>query len=226
MKPARTESTARSRSVKIVIVDDHPIVRERLAEVIRAEPDLVVCGEADSRSQAVAVIEDTAPDLLIVDLTLKDSSGLELIKDVQARAPRTMVLVVSMHDEALFAERCLRAGARGYLTKQEASRKVLTAIRKVLAGEVYLSEAIAQKVLGQVAGRPTPGEVRPLATLSDRELEVLGLLGHGLSTRQIAERLHLDSKTVETYRMRIKLKLGLDDANALLQYAIQWVRSS
>ena len=226
MKPAKPESAVGSRRVKIVIVDDHPIVRERLAEVIREEPGLTVCGEADSRSQALAVLEATAPDLMVVDLTLKGSSGLELIKDIQARAPHTRVLVVSMHDEALFAERCLRAGARGYLTKQEASRNVLAAIRKVVAGEIYLSEAIAQKVLVQVAGHAAPKAPRPVETLSDRELEVLELLGHGFSTRQVADRLHVDSKTVETYRTRIKLKLGLDDANALLQYAIQWVRSS
>ena len=226
MATAKRKSASHSRPVKILIVDDHPLVRERLAEVIHEEDDLTVCGEAESRSQALEVLQATGPDLMIVDLTLKESHGLELIKDVQAVAPRTRVLVVSMHDEALFAERCLRAGACGYLTKQEASRNVLAAIRNVLAGEVYLSDSIAKKIVGQVAGRAPPGAGQPVETLSDRELEVLELIGHGLSTRQVAERLHLDNKTVETYRTRIKTKLDLDDANELLQYAIQWVRSS
>jgi DNA-binding NarL/FixJ family response regulator len=167
----------------------------------------------------------TQPDLMIVDLTLKDSHGLELIKDVQASSPRTRVLVISMHDEALFAERCLNAGARGYLTKQEATRHVLQAVRRLLAGEVYLSEALAQKVLGQLPGGPVPPQAGTPASLSDRELEVLELLGQGLNTRQIAARLHLDGKTVETYRSRIKVKLELGDASELLQYAIQWIRS-
>lgn len=226
MVMAKSDATGRSRPVKIVIVDDHPLVRERLTEVISEERDLIVCGEAESRQQALEVMKAKFPDLMIVDLSLKDSHGLELIKDVQVSGSKTAVLVVSMHDEALFAERCLRAGARGYITKQEATRNVLVAIRKVLAGEIYLGEAVAQKLLGRVAGRPVFSPSGAVEKLSDRELEVLELIGKGCRTRQIADRLRLDSKTVETYQARIKEKLRLDDANELRQYAIEWVHSA
>jgi DNA-binding NarL/FixJ family response regulator len=214
-------STAKTR---IVIVDDHPLVRERLAELINRESDLEVCGEAEDRNQGLELISRTRPELAIVDLTLKSSLGIELIKDLQARMPEVKVLVVSMQDEAIHAERCVRAGARGYITKQMASRHIMQAIRRVLAGEIYLSEEATSLWLNRSLGRAAGNAADPLAAqLADRELQVFELVGKGHSTRQIAELLALDVKTIETYRARIKDKLGLKDAPELLQRAIAWV---
>jgi DNA-binding NarL/FixJ family response regulator len=218
--------TSQSPGVKrILLVDDHPMVRERLAEAIHREPDLTVCGEAEDRFQALEKITATKPDLAIVDLTLKRSNGMELIKDIRAQSPAIPILVLSMHDELLYAERVIRAGARGYITKQEATRKIMLAIRRVLAGEIYLSEKMSAQIATAALGaaRTKPG--LPLDALSDRELSVFEMLGHGHSTRQIAETLNLDMRTIETYRARIKEKLKLKDANDLLQHAIRWVQS-
>ncbi len=225
MSASKNDPRDRIRPTRIVVVDDHPIVRERLAEVIDAEPDLTVCGEAESRQQALEVIAETKPDLAIIDLTLKESHGLDLIKDIRRRDSHLMMLVISMHDESVYAERVLFAGARGYITKQEASRNILAAIRRVVAGEIVVSEPIAQKVLQHVAGE-TPVKLRAaIEQLSDRELQVLELIGRGHSTRQIAETLRLEMKSVDTYRTRLRDKLGLLNASELLQYAIQWVRA-
>lgn len=211
---------------RIIIVDDHPMVRERLAEVIKSEPDLVICGEAETRLHALQLVAQIHPDLVLLDLNLKDSQGTEVIKDILAQEPKSRILVISMHDESLFAERAIRAGARGYITKQEATKNVLAAIRKVLGGELYIGEDLAKKLLANLAGG-THGPVIPsVDLLSDRELQVLRLLGQGRSTRQIAEDLRLEFSTVETYRNRIKEKLHLKDAVELLQYAIQWVQTS
>jgi DNA-binding NarL/FixJ family response regulator len=209
---------------RIVIVDDHPLVRERLAELINREPDLEVCGEAEDRHQGLELIIRTRPELAIVDLTLKSSLGIELIKDLQARIPEIKILVVSMQDEAIHAERCIRAGAKGYITKQMASRHIMQAIRRVLAGEIYLSEAATSLWLNRSLGKTSGTIADPLASqLADRELQVFELVGKGHSTRQIAELLGLDVKTIETYRARIKDKLGFKDAPELLQRAIAWV---
>ena len=210
---------------RILLVDDHPMVRERLAEVIQREPDLTVCGEAEDRLGALQSIAATHPHLAIVDLTLKQSHGIELIKDIRSQYPKVLILVVSMHDELLHAERVIRAGAQGYITKQEATRKIMVAIRTVLNGEVYLGEKIAARIAASAVGRPRPEGVLPVARLSDRELLVFERIGQGYGTRRIAEELHLDMRTIETYRARIKDKLGLKDANDLLQYAIRWVQS-
>lgn len=209
---------------RIVIVDDHPIVRDRLSELINREDDLEVCGEAEDRLDALEVIALKKPDMAIVDLTLKTSLGLELIKDVRVRHPATLVLVVSMQDELVYAERCIRAGAQGYITKQQASRHIMLAIRKVLNGELYLSEAVSAQLLSRsLRSRKTDSTSYSLNILTDRELQVFELIGRGHSTRQIAEFLSIDVKTIETYRARLKEKLGLKDSAALLQRAIIWV---
>ncbi len=208
-------------TVRIVIVDDHPMVRERLAEVINRESDMKVCGEAEDRPNALEVIGRQLPDLAIVDLTLKRSNGLDLIKDLRAMHPGLRILVVSMQEENLYAERVIRAGAHGYITKQEATRKILEAIRMVLAGKVYLSDALSADILSRMVGKSkAPGSSFEL--LTDRELQVFDLVGQGFGTRQIAEQLGLDVKTVETYRARIKDKLELKDASELLRKAIAW----
>ena len=191
------------------------------AEVIQREPDLAVCGEAEDRDHALQAVEKTRPDLVIVDLTLKHSHGLDLIKDLRVRHPGLAILVVSMHAESLHAERVIHAGARGYITKQEATKRILVAIRTVLAGDIYLSQKTALRLAAKVAGRPGAEVQPPIEKLTDRELLVLELLGEGFGTRQIAARLGIGMRTVETYRARIKDKLHLKDANELLQYAIR-----
>ena len=208
--------------VRIVLVDDHPIVRERLAEVIQREAGLEVCGEAAARAPAFQLIQRLKPDLAIVDLTLQNSNGLELIKDLHAANPEIRLLVVSMHDESLYAERALRAGAHGYITKQAATQHILTAIRQVLAGNLYLNPATANRLVARLAGTPTLAAEDPSSLLSDRELRVLEMTGRGCATKDVAQDLGIDVKTVETYRARIKQKLGLRDANELLQFAIRW----
>jgi DNA-binding NarL/FixJ family response regulator len=217
-------STAAGK-IGILLVDDHPMVRERLAEVIQREPDLAVCGEAEDRIRAMEMIAATHPKLAIVDLTLKKSHGMELIKDIRVQHPDLAVLVVSMHDESLHAERVIRAGARGYITKQEATKKIMLAIRTVLGGEVYLSEKVAAQIAATAVSGTRAKPRLSVAKLSDRELRVFELIGQGHSTRQIADELHLDMRTIETYRARIKEKLNLKDANDLLQYSIRWMQA-
>jgi DNA-binding NarL/FixJ family response regulator len=216
-------TAATNDHARIVLVDDHPMVRERLAEVINREPDLSICGEAEDRGGALEVIDREKPRLAIVDLTLKRSNGLDLIKDLRVMHPDLLILVLSMQDENLYAERVIRAGAHGYITKQEATRKILDAIRQVMAGKVFLSEEISADILSRMLGK-SRGAMRSLEVLSDRELQVFGLVGEGFGTRQIAEQLGLDVKTVETYRTRIKEKLELKDASELLRQAIAWRR--
>ena len=215
--PQKTQTRTR-----VLIVDDHPLVRERLAEIINREADLVVGGEEEDRHAALETIAAKAIDLVLVDLTLKSSDGMELIKDIHSRWPALLMLVVSMHDESLYAERVIRAGARGYITKQEATRNVLQAIRCVLAGNIYLNERIATQIISRLTARPGPVGVTPAELLADRELQVFELTGRGLNTRQIASRLRIGIKTAETYRARIREKLHLKDAGELLQLAISW----
>lgn len=222
MNPASTRQPKRSGPMRILIVDDHPLIRERLADILHREEDLTVCGEAEDRHGAIEAIRKQTPDLVIVDLTLKNSDGLELIKDMRVAWPKIAVLVVSMHDESLFAERVIRAGARGYITKQEATRNILTAVRRVLDGGIYLNERAASHLLTRLAGVQTPGLAGPAELLADRELQVFELTGYGLNTHQIAQRLNIGFKTVETYRARIREKLNIKDANELLQRAISW----
>jgi DNA-binding NarL/FixJ family response regulator len=207
-----------SRQARILVVDDHPLVRAGFKALIDSEPDLLVCAEAATCAQALALAEQAAPDLAVVDLSLLEGSGLDLIKRMHARFPGVRLLVCSMHDESVFAERTLKAGARGYIGKQEATDHVVEAIRKVLSGEVYLSPAMTQRMLiGLADGQPASPR-----DLTDRELEVLTLIGRGLGTGQVAEQLHLSVKTVENHREKIKRKLKLASAGELARYAIQW----
>ena len=207
---------------RILLVDDHPIVRQGLAEMIDQERDLQVCGTAEDVHKALDALEKVKPDLVIADISLKGSNGIELLKNIKVRYPRTLVLVLSMHDESLYAVRALRAGAAGYIMKQEATEKVLRAIRQVLTGEIYLSEKMEKKMMHQLVGGRTARTGSPIEDLSDRELEVFGLIGQGHGTRQIAEELHLSIKTIESHRAHIKEKLNLRTATELVQHAIQW----
>jgi DNA-binding NarL/FixJ family response regulator len=207
---------------RILLVDDHPIVRQGLAELIDAEKDLTVCGTADSMNAALEQMPTLKPDLVVVDISLKGSNGIELLKNIKVRYPKMKVLMLSMHDEGLYAIRALRAGASGYIMKQEATEKVIEAARKVLNGEIYLSDKMEKKMMQQLVGGRTARTGSPLEDLSDRELEVFNLIGQGKGTRQIAEELHLSIKTVESHRAHIKEKLGLKSATELVQQAIQW----
>ncbi len=211
---------------KILIVDDHPILRKGLSMLISQEPDLQVEGEAEDAHKAMEMIDRVKPDMIILDISLPGIDGVELLKSIRLRYGDVPTLVVSMHDESLFAERALRAGARGYIMKQEAVEKVLVAIRHVLSGEIFVSNKIATKMLEKFVDGSTTAESSAVALLSDRELTVLHLIGQGFGTRQIAEKLHLSVKTVESYRSHIKEKLRLNTATDLLKYAIQWVQSA
>jgi len=215
-----------TRRFKIFIVDDHPLVREGLIRLIHPQPDLIVCGEASTTQQALKAIPVLKPDIVILDLTLGSSDGLDLIKDMKLRALKSLVLVLSAHDESLFAERALRAGAKGYIMKEEAAKNVLKAIRRILAGEIYLSEKMAAKMLHKVAEGKSDAKTLPEGALSDRELQVFQLIGKGLGTRQIAEELHISAKTVESYRAHIKVKMNLNNAHELTQHAVHWVETN
>jgi DNA-binding NarL/FixJ family response regulator len=207
--------------IRILLVDDHPLVREGLANLILQQPDLEVCGEAASEPQALQLAAQLQPDVAVVDISLENGSGLDLIKSIKAIHPRVAMLALSMHDEALYAERALRAGARGYLMKREAAKKVIQGIRAVLAGQLFVSDKIAALMTERfVEGRTVAAT--PLEVLSDRELEVFQLLGSGHSTRQIAEHLHVGFKTVQAYSARIKEKLQLANVNELLRAAMRW----
>ncbi len=222
-EPASAGPAPGRRSV--FLVDDHPLVREGLCNLIERQPDLAVCGQAESPGAAFEAISRLEPDLAIVDLSLESGSGLELIKQLQALSSPPPVLVLSMHDEALYAERALRAGARGYIMKRSAPRHVIEAIRQVLAGRLYMSEALAARMAEKYVGaRAAPGE-SPIALLSDRELEVFRLLGLGYETRRIADDLHLSPKTVQVYCGRIKEKFSLANATELIREAVRWMEN-
>jgi DNA-binding NarL/FixJ family response regulator len=212
------ESATKSR---VFVVDDHPIVRQGLAQLINGEADLVVCGEASSAREALEMLTAPLPDVVIVDISLEDRNGVELIKDMIARHPELPCLALSMYDETMYAVRVLRAGGRGYVMKQEAPKKVIAAIRRVLDGHIYVSENMATRLVDQFV-LTAPGSVFPTGELSDRELEVLTLIGRGHGTREIAEKLFLSVKTVEAHRERIKEKLKLKSGSELLRYAVQF----
>ncbi len=205
---------------KIVIIDDHPIVRQGLAQLINQAKDLQIIGEAESTAEAVSLINETLPSLALVDITLRDSNGIELIKDLKKLHPRMPVLVVSLHDESIYAERALRAGAKGYIMKAEAIDNIMTAIRVVLSGGIYLSNKFRAQILEKLTNQQTNKSL--LDILSDRELEVFQLMGEGLNTREIAETLFLSIKTIETYKSHLKRKLNLKNSTELIQHAVEW----
>jgi DNA-binding NarL/FixJ family response regulator len=209
---------------RVIIVDDHPLFRDRLSQLINHELDMEVCGESETAEQAIQLIRRVTPDLAIVDITLKGSSGLELIKGIRALSIGIPVLVLSMHEESLYAERALRAGATGYITKNQAADEVLAAIRRVLTGEIYLSEKMTSVFLRSLTTTGAKNVPRPVDRLADRELEVLELIGRGNTTRQIADKLQLGVATVDTYRARIKEKMNFRNATELQHFAIRWVR--
>lgn len=209
---------------KVLVIDDHPIVREGLTYLIDEEEDIVVCGSAENIPEAIKAIKNLKPDVVTVDISLEDASGLELIKEISGQFPDLPILALSIHPECFYAERAIRAGAKGYITKQEATQKVVMAIREVLAGRMYLSQEMNNKLLsGLVGDSKSDFETSPIDRLTDRELEVFSLLGQGKGTREVAERLCVSVKTIETYRLRIKEKLHIDTSSELLQHAFQWV---
>ena len=207
--------------IRVLIVDDHPIVRRGFASLLASEADLEVCGEAGDGSTALALLESAAPDVALVDVSLGGTSGLDLLKELKERAPKLAVLVVSMHDELLYADRSLRAGAAGYVQKDEASDAIVRAIRTVAGGGMYVSEAVSNYLVQRWAMNGASRDDSPLAGLSDRELHVLELMGRGLGTRAIAEQLHISVKTVESYRARLKEKMNLRSGTELVRFAVR-----
>lgn len=210
------------KKFRVLLVDDHPLVRRGLAEVISREPDLEVCGEAGDVAEAVGEVDRSQPDIAVIDLTLKTGHGIELLERLKARVPNLKTLVSSMHDESLFAERVLRAGAKGYVSKQEPPEVLIRAIRQVLRGELYLSARMTSRLLNRVAGG-SPTQEDPVQGLSNREVEVYEMIGQGLTIQQIATRLHLSPKTIETHREKIKQKLNVRSSAELNRRAVQWV---
>jgi DNA-binding NarL/FixJ family response regulator len=208
-----------------LIVDDHPVVREGLAMHLATQPDLEICGEAEDLSGALTLVESARPHVAIIDISLKNSNGIELIRRIKDRGDAVRILVWSMYPESLYAERALRAGAQGYLNKGQATRHVLDAVRAILQGKVYVSGAIAEQLLQHVVGRKRQ-ECSAIDRLSDRELEAYQLIGEGMTTESIARKMHVSPKTVETFRARIKEKLGISKLTELIQRAAQWVVES
>jgi DNA-binding NarL/FixJ family response regulator len=221
-KGAKTSS---SNAKRLLIVDDHPLFRKGLEELIRSDTNFAVCGEAGNAAEAMEVIRKLNPDMTIVDLSLPGANGIELIKNIRAEFPKLPILVLSMHDESLYAVRALRAGADGYVMKHEAMANVIHAIREVFNGRPYLSPAMAAQVITKFAHRQAEGETDAVARLSDREIEILELIGKGKEVREIAKLLHLSPKTVETHRAHIKDKLDLKNSREVARFALQWLNA-
>jgi DNA-binding NarL/FixJ family response regulator len=221
-RPARSK---RPEMKRLLLVDDHPIMRHGLVQLISAESDLEVCAEAGNAADGMTAVAKQNPDLVIADLTLPDKHGLEFIKDLRALHPDTQVIVLSMHDESLYAERALRAGARGYLMKEAAAEHLIRAVRRVLGGDIYLSDKMASVMLELLSGQRKTSTPAGIDRLTDRELEVLQLIGSGRGTRQIADQLHVSVRTIDAHRAHIKDKLQLPDGNALVRYAVRWVEN-
>ena len=222
-KPVDDPPVNRKPKIKVLLVDDHPILRAGLGRLINQEADMMICGEAEDGPTAFDLVGTLNPDIAVIDISLKGSNGIELVKNLKARYPELPTMVLSMHDESLYAERALRAGSLGYIMKEEAIGQVLVAIRKVLLGEIFLSEKMKSKMLQQMASGRGKVVSSPIEQLTDRELEVFRLIGEGCSTRQIAGQLHLSVRTVEAYREYIKSKLSLKNATELVQHAFHWV---
>ncbi len=213
------------KKIKILIVDDHPIVRQGLTLLLNQEANMSVCGEAEDGEMAMYAIEENKPDFLILDVSLKGTDGIELSKKIRSLYPVLPILILSMHDESLLAERALRAGANGYLMKQEGTDKVIDAVHKIMDGKLYLSENMVEVILQKFIHGSASSERSPIQQLSDRELSVFELIGQGIGTKQIAEKLNLSSKTIETYRENIKKKLNLKNYIELIKHATQWVEN-
>lgn len=218
----KADPSARRR---VLLVDDHPFMRAGLGQLIDCQPDLLVGGEAGNPAEALQALARQQPDLILTDLTMPGRSGLEFIKDLRAAHPAVPILVVSMHDEAVYAERALRAGARGYIMKEAGGENLLGAIRQVLRGEVYVSHKMSARILEAMSSRRPRGSSSPIEQLTDREFEVFQLIGQGKGTREIAAELHLSPKTVDVHRSHLKEKLGLRDATALIRHAVRWVET-
>ena len=218
----RPQFTTQAKKCRVLLVDDHPIVRQGLALLIDREPDLSVCGEADGAHTAFHAITTLRPDIVVLDISLNGPDGLDVLKEIRLKSASMPVLMLSMHDESIYAERAMRAGANGYIMKQEATEKVLVAIRRILQGEVYLSDRLTNTMLQQYMRGTSSQKKSPLVNLTDRELEVFRLIGEGHGTRQIADELHLSVKTIESYQAHIKEKLALRNARELVQHAIEW----
>lgn len=216
---------ARSKRARIVIVDDHPTMREGLIKVIEREADLQIGGEAADARETMAIVEATRPDVVLVDLSLGNENGIELIKDLRTRYPLSLVLVHSMHEDSVYAGRALRAGARGYVAKSEPTENVLKAIREVLSGEIYLNPALTKELLHTLVADDHPQGASPFGVLSDREFEVFEMMGKGFVTKEIAASLHLSHKTVQAHRDHIREKMGFKDAASLLRFAIRWTEA-
>lgn len=218
------KSSLISTKTRIFILDDHPIVRQGIGEMINDESDMTVCGESDNYQEAMGVVESLKPDVILVDISLSGSSGLEFLKSLKIQYPDCKALILSMHDETLYAERALREGARGYIMKQEATEKIMDAIRHVMKGQIYLSDHMMERILEKKYGGIS-ADASPIEALSDRELEVFRMIGEGISTSLIAKQLHRSVKTIETYRARIKVKLNLKNNMELIRLAMNWVQS-
>jgi DNA-binding NarL/FixJ family response regulator len=216
------KKTEKPKKAQILIVDDHPMTRAGLTHLINHQADTEVCGEAENAAQALDLLAMSQPDLILIDITLPDKSGLELIKDVKAIRPDLAILVISMHDESLYADRVLRAGARGYITKHEGGEKLIGAIRHVLNGKIYVSESMSSHILEMFSGAPSGADRSSIQNLSDREFEVFQALGEGLSSQQIAKKLHLSAKTVDAHRANIKTKLKINTTAELISFAARW----
>ncbi len=210
-------------ATRIYIVDDHPLVRQGLAQIIEGEEDMSICGEAEDSPSAMKGVGDANPDAVIVDISLQGNNGLELTKNLKALHEDIPILVFSMHDETIYAQRALRAGAKAYVMKKEPSSKIVEAIRKIIKGEIYVSPSVADQVLHQIVNGPGNASTSPVDRLTDRELEVVQLIGRGLSSREIAESLNLSVKTIESHRAHVKEKLSLRNATELVQFSVQWV---
>lgn len=225
MKKARETAFAPTKS-RILIVDDHPLVRRGLSELINREADMEVCGEAEDAPEAMQSVAKLKPELVIVDISLKGNNGLELIKNIKAFDPSIQILVLSMHDESVYALRVLKAGARAYVMKQEVVDKVMEAIRRIRTGKLFVSERVAHQMLNQVIDGSDPSAESPVDNLSDRELEIVSMIGNGLQTREIAKRLNISIKTVESHRAHIKEKLTIANGTQLVQWCVRWVEQN
>lgn len=224
-EPAKSPKPGLTAGKRIMVVDDHPMTRGGVVHLLSKQADIMVCGEAGSPGQALVEIPTSRPDLLLTDMTMPGRSGIEFIKDVLALHPNLPILILSMHDEVIYAERALRAGARGYIMKEAGGEKLLEAIRRVLGGKVYVSEEMSAKIIDNLSAKKPRGSQSPIEKLSDREFEVFQMIGQGKSTRDIARQLSLSPKTVDVHRGHIKEKLELKDATSLIRHAVRWVET-